>query len=248
MENTPENFQPNNNVNEENVEQRPKRPHPPRKKKKKDIINNSGQGDVPVVKLVTDKFNWGAFFFSWIWGIKYKKWIMLLIIPAYMIPFLGMILGFGLQIWFGINGNKWAWQSTRYKSIQEFHEIHKKWATAAVIIMIINIIATIGILLLSFQQGISQNMMSTQKQGFSIDSRTLDGNFNNKEVVVTLDGKNYYSTGSKGTINIDGRVTNGKTKYSSTYSQNEKNRQPKRNTYNPNQTFSVDLTKPYTGN
>ena len=92
---------------------------------------------------------------------------MLLIIPAYMIPFLGMILGFGLQIWFGINGNKWAWQSTRYKSIQEFHDIQKKWATVGVWLIIINIIVTLAILILAFQQGISQNMMlNTPTQGF----------------------------------------------------------------------------------
>ena len=169
MENTPDNFQPENQNNNEPIQQppRPQRPMPPRKKKKKDIINNSGQGDVPVVRVVTDKFNWGAFFFSWIWGIYYKKWIMLLIIPAYMIPFLGMILGFGLQIWFGINGNKWAWQSTRYKSIQEFHDIQKKWATVGVWLIIINIIVTLAILILAFQQGISQNMMlNTPTQGF----------------------------------------------------------------------------------
>ena len=76
MDNTPENFQPENN--EEIIEQSPRQKRPPRKKKKKDIINNSGQGDVPVVRVVTDKFNWGAFFFTWIWGCYYKKWITLM--------------------------------------------------------------------------------------------------------------------------------------------------------------------------
>ena len=210
MENMPE----ENRVNKEAGEQIPQRPRPLRKKKKRDIINNSGQGDVPIVKVVTDKFNWGAFFFTWIWGIHYKKWITLLIFPAILIPPIALIL----QIWFGIAGNKWAWQSTRYKSIQEFHNIQKKWATVGVWLIIINIIVTLAILILAFQQGISQNMMlNTPTQGFS----------NNKEVIVTLDGK---------------------TKYSSTYNKNERTRQQTRKTYTPNQTYSVDLTKPYTGN
>ena len=108
-----------------------------RKKKKRNIqalINNSGKGgDYPVVKLVTDKFNWGAFLFTWIWGCYYKKWITLLIIPACIIPILPLIL----SIWFGIAGNKWAWQNKRYKSIQDFHNTQKNWAIAGTILLII---------------------------------------------------------------------------------------------------------------
>ena len=67
-----------------------------KKRKKKNIqalINNSGKGgDYPVVKLVTDKFNWGAFLFTWIWGCHYKKWITLLIIPACLIPILCILV------------------------------------------------------------------------------------------------------------------------------------------------------------
>lgn len=219
MENTPENFQPENRNTGESVQQRPQRPLPPRKKKRKDIINNSGQGDVPVVKVVTDKFNWGAFFFNWIWGICYKKWIMLLVIVAYMIPFVGALIGLGLQIWFGINGNKWAWQSKRYRSIQEFHEIHKKWAIAGVILMIINLATLIAMLAFFFQQGASQ-MMNMQTQGFTINGQPYDSS--------------YYGSSSTNKKKI-------KTNYSST-------QQPQRKTYNPNQTMTIDLTKPYTGN
>ena len=213
-----------NKINNETGEKRPQRPRPLRKKKKRDIINNSGQGDVPSVKVVTDKFNWGAFILTWIWGIHYKKWVTLLIFPAILIPPIALVL----QIWFGIVGNKWAWQSKRYKSIQEFHDIQKKWATVGVWIIIINIIVTLATLIIAFQQGISQNMMmNTPTQGFSIDNNSLNGNFNNKEVIVTLDGK---------------------TKYSSTYNKKNKTKQQTRKTYTPNQTYSVDLTKPYTGN
>lgn len=223
MENSPENFQPQNINNGDSVPQPPQRPLPQRKKKRKDIINNSGQGDVPVVKVVTDKFNWGAFFFNWIWGICYKKWIMLLIIPAYVIPFVGALIGLGLQIWFGINGNKWAWQSKRYRSIQEFHEIHKKWAIAGIILIAINIVIFIAMFAFFFQQGASQ-MMNMQKQGFTINGQPYDGS--------------YYSSSSTHNYKRKKKI---KTNYSS-------KQQPKRNTYNPNQTMTIDLTKPYTGN
>ena len=225
MENSPENIETNQTEQIENKdnnsESQEKQPSPrPKKKKRKDIINNSGQGDVPVVKVVTDKFNWGAFFFSWIWGICYKKWIMLLVIVAYMIPFVGALIGLGLQIWFGINGNKWAWQSKRYRSIQEFHEIHKKWATAGVILMIINLITVIAMFAFFFQQGASQ-MMNMQTQGFTINGQPYDSS--------------YY--GSSSTNNYKKKI---KTNYSS-------GQKPQTKTYSPNQTMTVDLTKPYTG-
>ena len=137
MENTP-NSRPQDGTNN--------RPKLRRKKRRniQNLINNSGRGgDYPVVKVITDKFNWGAFLFTWIWGCYYKKWITLLMIPACLIPFLGIFLALGLQIWFGINGNKWAWQNKRYKSIQDFHNVQKKWAIVGTILVIIPLILSI---------------------------------------------------------------------------------------------------------
>ena len=150
---------------------------------------------------------------------------MLLIILAYLVPFVGPLVGLGLQIWFGINGNKWAWQSKRYRSIQEFHEIHKKWAIAGVSLMIINIVVTLAVLAFTFQQGLHQMMgagafMPTTGSNMS-QQMMFDDNFY---------GGNYKSSG---TI---------------TYKKEVKRQQPQRKTYNPNQTMTIDLTKPYTGN
>ena len=220
MENSPENFQPKNRNNGDSVPQRPQRPLPPRKKKRKDIINNSGQGDVPVVKVVTDKFNWGAFFFTWIWGICYKKWITLIIIPCSFIP----LVPLGLCIWFGIQGNKWAWQSKRYRSIQEFHEIHKKWAIAGLSLFIAGIVVTI----LAYASIFASMYAMMGKGGFM---PTTDSSMSQQMMF----DDSFYGGSYKSSRNT-------------TYKKETKRTQPKRKTYNPNQTMTIDLTKPYTGN
>lgn len=98
------------------------------------LANNSGMGkDSPVLDIVAKRFNWGAFFFSWIWGLGNRSYITLIIFPVAIldiIPILGIILQLGCMIWFGINGNKWAWQNKKWASVEEFHKVQKKWAIA----------------------------------------------------------------------------------------------------------------------
>ncbi|MBQ8886255.1 MAG: hypothetical protein IJY61_00960 [Candidatus Gastranaerophilales bacterium] len=108
-----------------------------RRKRRPDIINNSGRGNQPIIKLVSDKFNWGAFFLSWVWGLNYGKNITLLMIPAFFIPPVALLL----SIWFGVKGNTWAWQHTRYKGIQEFHKIQKRWAKLGTFVFVASLSA-----------------------------------------------------------------------------------------------------------
>lgn len=104
------------------------------------LANNSGQGkDTPVVDLVAKKFNWGAFAFSWIWGLCNKTYIPLLILITAFIPVVGGLASLGLCIWFGIKGNTWAWQNKRWNSIEHFHSVQKNWAIAGIILMVLNI-------------------------------------------------------------------------------------------------------------
>ena len=107
-----------------------------------DLANNSGQGNnSPVLDIVSKRFNWGAFFLSWIWGLGNRTYITLLIfvgvILSIIIPVLGFFAQLGLCIWFGIKGNTWAWQNKKWKSIEHFHEVQKKWAIGGIIATII---------------------------------------------------------------------------------------------------------------
>ncbi len=113
-----------------------------------DLENNSGQGkDSPVLNIVKDKFNWGAFYWSWLWGIFNNSFITLIIIPIAFIPVAGALAVLGLQIWFGIKGNEWAWQNKRWQSIDQFHEVQKSWAISVIVFTLVLLgLAVLGII------------------------------------------------------------------------------------------------------
>ena len=120
---------------------------------KGDLANNSGQGgDSPVLDIVSKRFNWGAFFLNWIWGLGNRSYITLLVFPAVilgLVPFVGYIAQIGLLIWFGIKGNTWAWQNKQWRSVEHFHEVQKKWAIWGIVTFIVmNILGVLIVLAL----------------------------------------------------------------------------------------------------
>ena len=70
------------------------------------------------------KFNWGAMFGTWIWGLINKSYITLLSIPLFFttgfIPFM---------IICGIKGNEWAYKNSE-KTLEDFHKSQSKQAAA----------------------------------------------------------------------------------------------------------------------
>jgi hypothetical protein len=66
------------------------------------------------------RWNWGAFFLNWIWGIGNQTYIALL----------ALIPGFGF-IWMlvlGAKGNVWAWRNGRWDSVEHFKRVQRRWA------------------------------------------------------------------------------------------------------------------------
>lgn len=99
------------------------------KNQKKVVIikpeNTSGTGDA-APSSISHKFNWGAFLFNWIWGIKYNKWVLLIILFLLFIPY-GFIPALLMAIWAGINGNQWAWEEVQYKNEEDFNYAQRSW-------------------------------------------------------------------------------------------------------------------------
>lgn len=87
--------------------------------------NNSGTGE-EAPESIAHKYNWGAFLFNWIWGLKYKKWVLLTIIPLLIIPY-GFIAAFVIALWAGAKGNQWAWEEVIYKNEEDFHKSQQTW-------------------------------------------------------------------------------------------------------------------------
>lgn len=137
---------------------------------KNNKTNNSGQGkDSVVLDIVAKKFNWGAFLFTWVWGLFNKSYITLIVLPLSFlnfIPFLGTIVYAGVCIWFGIEGNKWAWQNKEWDSIEQFHKVQKKWAISAGIAMALICTALVVFLIIPF-------MLLSDTNKFSADMDKL---------------------------------------------------------------------------
>lgn len=77
-------------------------------------------------------WNWGAFAFSWIWGVGNKTYWPLII----LVPFFNIIWIFVC----GAMGNKWAWQSSQHKDFETFQAVQKTWNLAGLIQIIIGIV------------------------------------------------------------------------------------------------------------
>lgn len=85
-----------------------------------DMENTSGRGKTVEVPSVIKKWNWGAFFLNWIWGLSNETLIALLM----FIPLVNIVMPFVL----GANGSEWAWKNKRWKSVHHFKTVQKKWA------------------------------------------------------------------------------------------------------------------------
>ena len=104
------------------------------------LINNSGEGKYSQVSDdIAKRFNWGAFFFTFIWGIFNNTWITLIYLVLAFIPGI-RYLNIFVSIWFGIKGNKWAWQNKKWKSITEFHYVQMYWAIASLVFFVLYLI------------------------------------------------------------------------------------------------------------
>lgn len=90
-------------------------------------------------------FNWGAFLLNWIWGVMHKRYITLLYFVACIIPVVGPL---AISIWFGFAGNKWAWNSKNWDSIEQFNDSQRDWVRLWFILTILGVIITLKVLLI----------------------------------------------------------------------------------------------------
>ena len=73
-----------------------------------------------------DKFNWGAFLWTWIWALGHRAWVWALV---GLIPIVGnFVLGF--------KGNKLAWENGNYASKEELRQKERRWVWAYLIFFV----------------------------------------------------------------------------------------------------------------
>ena len=84
--------------------------------------NLSGHGDFAEVPDEIRKWNWGAFWLTWIWGIGNNSYIALLA----LLPIANIIMPFYL----GAHGNELTWRNRYWADTEELNTSQKRWAVA----------------------------------------------------------------------------------------------------------------------
>jgi hypothetical protein len=84
------------------------------------------------------RFSWGAFAFTWLWGLWHGKPGLLLMIPfGWMMriagspPIVVSSILLVIDVWIGTQGNQWAWESERFETLEEMAACQDAWHRAA---------------------------------------------------------------------------------------------------------------------
>lgn len=90
-------------------------------------------------------FNWGAFFFSWIWGLNHKTYITLITLVVAALNYYTKynvlsVISLALIIWFGFKGNEWAWQNRKFENAEQFKAVQRKWMIWGLVLFIIVVV------------------------------------------------------------------------------------------------------------
>ena len=82
------------------------------------------------------RWNWGAFFLNWIWGLGNRTYIALLM----FIPGINVIMPFVL----GFMGNKWAWRNKEWDDVDHFLEVQRRWSIVGVTLFMLLVFSGLG--------------------------------------------------------------------------------------------------------
>ena len=156
--------------------------------------------------VVLNHFNWGAFFFDWMWGLANgclgKMKLVFVILILLLVPFVNILAGLGylvLKIYFGLKGNEWAYEGRAFYSPQDFEDTQKRWAIAGLAVYLPIII--LGIIIGIFFAIISSVlMMYLSHSGVSNDmtNRSYHGPIPETLAIEIIEGENTRGTFSTG--------------------------------------------------
>ncbi|MBC63950.1 MAG: hypothetical protein CL746_06535 [Chloroflexi bacterium] len=109
---------------------------------RRDKINRSGDKKSEVPKEIKG-WNWAAFLIPPLWGLFSGVPLAVLMLALYLPIFsdgMRAIALIGCSLFLGIRGNELAWKGKKWKSVEHFKNVQKKWLSWAVVLNIIYII------------------------------------------------------------------------------------------------------------
>jgi hypothetical protein len=93
-------------------------------------MSDASQRNPPAeIPAEIDRWNWGAFLLTWIWGIGNGVLISLLV----FVPFFGILI---MPFVLGAKGSAWAWRNRRWDSVEHFKRVQRLWAIWGAIVWI----------------------------------------------------------------------------------------------------------------
>lgn len=121
--------------------------------------NTSGQKSTVPVEL-QGGWNWGAFWFGWLWLVNHKlvgAGIGLLVgsfvlglIPV--VNILAALAGFGVAIYLGIIGNRLGWQNRPFNSVEDFKACQRVWGFWVLGSFLFSVVIGVAAVLLALAQ------------------------------------------------------------------------------------------------
>lgn len=99
-----------------------------------------------------NRFNWGAFFMWPLWGFANGMFYLFFVNFAFQILYFLLIygnevgqiffgiIGFVINLVFGINGSKWAWHNKKWRDLEHFRDVQRSWKYWAVGLLIVLVI------------------------------------------------------------------------------------------------------------
>ena len=106
------------------------------------LHNDSGLGANAVLPAELNGWNWGAFLWTFVWGIGHRCWWSFLC----LVPYVNLVMVFVM----GVKGNQWAWQNRRWETVEQFRNTQRKWgysafiSIAVVALLVIPLLAILG--------------------------------------------------------------------------------------------------------
>ena len=83
-------------------------------------------GNDPAVLPSLPRWNWGAFFFGWIWALGHRMYVVAIVSA---VP--------GAAIVIAVIGNGLAWKYRPFRDLEEFRQVQAAWRHAAFILLAI---------------------------------------------------------------------------------------------------------------
>lgn len=135
-----------------------------------------------------DRWNWGAFFLNWIWGIGNSTFIALLA----LVPFVNIVMIFVL----GARGSRWAWRNRYWRDAEHFRRTQRNWAIAGLLVWVAFFAVAGGMV-----AGIPYFMKNNEAYEMTMDSIRADERV---KTAIGADLEDGFWINGKVTVNWDG--------------------------------------------